>query len=188
MMYRFLHGLAALGCALPAAAQERGIVNASAAPELFSAGYLAQVLGSLLVVFICLFAVIYLLRRVNRVGGGSNAALRVIGSASVGQREKVVLIEAGKEQLLLGVAQGSVRTLHVFSEPVIDAAALAQDAPDFASGAARRQSARRPRMKAPARHCSLRWSCWRCPRARWRRRRFPWFRCSRAAPAAATTP
>jgi flagellar protein FliO/FliZ len=124
---------AASGFALPAAAQERSIVNANAAPELFSAGYLAQVLGSLLLVFICLFAVIYLLRRVNRVGGSANSALRVIGSASVGQREKVVLIEAGKEQLLLGVAQGSVRTLHVFSEPVIDAGAVDNSAPDFAS-------------------------------------------------------
>lgn len=119
--------------ALPAIAQERSIVNAKAAPELFSAAYLAQVLGSLLLVFLCLFAVIYLLRRVNRVGGGANAALRVIGSASVGQREKVVLIEAGKEQLLLGVAQGSVRTLHVFSEPVVDADAAQNGAADFAT-------------------------------------------------------
>lgn len=135
-MKRILHSTALLVLPLQAGrvlAQERGIVNATAAPELFSAGYLAQVLGSLLVVFVCLFAVIYLLRRVNRVGGGNASVLRVIGSASVGQRERVVLIEAGKEQLLLGVAQGSVRTLHVFAEPVVDSAAANNSAPDFAA-------------------------------------------------------
>ena len=109
------------------------LVNASAPQELFSAGYLAQVLGSLVLVFVCLFAVVYLLRRFNGVRVGPGTPLRVLGSASVGQREKVVLIEAGKEQLLLGVAQGSVRTLHVFDEPVLAAEPEAPAAPDFAA-------------------------------------------------------
>lgn len=100
----------------------------AAMPELFSVGYIAQVLGSLLVVFVCLFAVIYLLKRFNRMSASGNAPLRVIGSASVGQRERVVLIEAGDEQLLLGVAPGSVRTLHVLPEPI-------QSTQDTASGA-----------------------------------------------------
>lgn len=97
------------------AAEER---TPATMPELFSAGYLAQVLGSLLVVFLCLAAVIYLLKRVNRVGPNSGNPLRVLGSASVGHRERVVLLEAGGEQLLLGVAPGSVRTLHVLPEPI----------------------------------------------------------------------
>ncbi len=109
------------------------LVNASAPQELFSAGYLAQVLGSLVLVFVCLFAVVYMLRRFNGVRIGPGTPLRVLGSASVGQREKVVLIEAGKEQLLLGVAQGSVRTLHVFDEPVLTAEAGEQSRPEFAA-------------------------------------------------------
>jgi flagellar protein FliO/FliZ len=90
----------------------------SSAPQLFTGAYLVQVLGSLLLVFLCLFAVVYLLRRFNRVGSVQGMPLRVLGSASVGTREKIVLVEAGKEQLLIGVAQGSVRTLHVLSEPI----------------------------------------------------------------------
>ncbi len=114
------------------AAQERvGKLNVAAPPELFTAGYLVQVIGSLLLVFICLFAVVYFLRRFNGVGGASGSVLRVLGSASVGQREKVVLIDAGGEQLLLGVAQGSVRTLHVFAEPIV-AADEAVASPAFA--------------------------------------------------------
>ncbi|MEM6300437.1 MAG: flagellar biosynthetic protein FliO [Pseudomonadota bacterium] len=101
-------------------------------PELFSVGYLAQVLGSLFVVFLCLFAVILLLRRFNRLGAVSGAPLKVVGSASVGHRERIVLIEAGDEQMLLGVAPGNVRMLHVLPEPIT--ASTNSPAPqDFAS-------------------------------------------------------
>ncbi len=109
------------------------IVNAATPPELFSAGYLFQVLGSLVLVFICLFGVILLLKRFNHVGGSSNGVLRVLGSTSVGQREKVVLIDAGGEQLLLGIAPGSVRTLHVFDEAVVTDSQGDASATDFAT-------------------------------------------------------
>jgi flagellar protein FliO/FliZ len=36
----------------------------------------------------------------------------------VGQRERVVLIQVGSQQLLLGVAPGRVQTLHVLEEPI----------------------------------------------------------------------
>ena len=117
--------LSAIGVSLSALApavvlaQEEGVARSSAEmPALFSAGYLVQVLGSLLVVFICLFGVIFMLRRFNRLVPSAGAPLRVLGSASVGQRERIVLVEAGSEQLLVGVAPGSVRTLHVMEEPI----------------------------------------------------------------------
>jgi flagellar protein FliO/FliZ len=116
--------------ALLASASARA-AGVPSAPQLFSGAYLAQVLGSLLLVFLCLFAVIYLLRRFNRIGSVQGMPLRVLGSASVGTREKIVLIEAGSEQLLIGVAQGSVRTLHVLPEPIVHGDAAAAN-PDFA--------------------------------------------------------
>jgi len=105
---------AALTVGIPAAAAQDG-----AAPQFFSAGYLAQVLLSLLLVLGLLLLAVYLLRRVNSYAATSGQPLRVLASHSVGTREKVVLLSAGGQQLLLGVAQGSVRTLHVFAEPVV---------------------------------------------------------------------
>ncbi|MEM8942596.1 MAG: flagellar biosynthetic protein FliO, partial [Pseudomonadota bacterium] len=93
--------------------------------------YVMQVLGSLLLVVLCLFAVILLLRRFNRIGSVTGIPLKVLASASVGQRERVVLVEAGEEQLLLGVAPGSVRMLHRLPEPVVSDAAA--NTPDFAN-------------------------------------------------------
>jgi len=115
-----------------AAAQQA--VNATPPPQLFSAGYIAQVLGSLALVFVGIFLVVFLLRRVNRIGGGAGSALRVLASASVGQRERVVLLEVGEEQLLIGVAPGSVRALHTLERPIEtpDQRSLQQPA-DFAS-------------------------------------------------------
>ncbi|EAQ98434.2 flagellar biosynthetic protein FliO [Congregibacter litoralis] len=110
-----------------------GIAKTGSSPELFSAGYLFQVLGSLVLVFVCLFAVVYFLKRFNGTVGTSGSALRVLGSASVGQREKVVLMEVGGEQLLIGVAPGSVRKLHVLPEALVTEEATQTPTPDFAA-------------------------------------------------------
>ncbi|WP_172600428.1 FliO/MopB family protein [Sulfurivermis fontis] len=42
----------------------------------------------------------------------------MLGGVPVGQRERVVLIQVGNKQLLLGVAPGRVQTLHVLDEPI----------------------------------------------------------------------
>jgi flagellar protein FliO/FliZ len=65
-------------------------------------------------------------KRVNRSPSTGKASLSVMGSASVGTREKVVLINAAGQQILVGVAPGNVRKLHIFDEPV--ATATAEDA------------------------------------------------------------
>ena len=41
-----------------------------------------------------------------------------IESIAVGMKERVVLVQAGETQMLLGVGPGNVRTLHVFDHPI----------------------------------------------------------------------
>ena len=55
------------------------------------------------------------------------ASMKVVAALSVGPRERVVLIEAGGQQWLLGVAAGSVTTLHHFEQPLIAANGNAED-------------------------------------------------------------
>ena len=102
--------------------------------EIFDTAYLIQVFGSLLLVFGCLFGLIFVLKKMNGLPNGDRKLIQVIGSVKVGSREKIVLLRAGEEQLLVGVAAGSVRTLHVFpdAEPGQDSGY--KDAPtDFAA-------------------------------------------------------
>jgi flagellar protein FliO/FliZ len=85
------------------------------APSNSSSGLL-RVIIALLVVLGAVIAAGRFARRMRGFSGGSNSALEVVGQLSVGARERAVLIRVGERQLLLGVAPGSVRTLHVFDD------------------------------------------------------------------------
>ena len=61
-------------------------------------------------------------------GGG----LRILGGLSMGARERVVLLQVGDTQLLVGVAPGRVQTLHVLEQPLPAAASGLQNASGFA--------------------------------------------------------
>ena len=102
--------------------------------EIFDTAYLMQVFGSLLLVFGCLFGLIFVLKKMNGLPNSDRKLIQIIGSVKVGSREKIVLLRAGEEQLLVGVAAGSVRTLHVFpdTEPEQDSASKGAPA-DFAA-------------------------------------------------------
>lgn len=82
------------------------------------AGMLLQTLIGLLVVLALIFALAYCLKKFNLNPMGSMGPMRVVASLSLGTREKVVLIELGDQQMLLGVAPGRVNTLHVFDQPI----------------------------------------------------------------------
>lgn len=84
-------------------------------------GYLLRLAVGLVIVLAALGGLAWLLRRLGGAGLGRSGPVRVLGSAPVGQRERVLLVEVGDQQLLVGVAPGNVRTLHVLDEPVAEA-------------------------------------------------------------------
>jgi len=92
-----------------------------------------QSLLSLGLVVGSIFAVAWLLRRVQSLRPQAAGRLRIHGGLSVGGRERVMWIEAGGRHLLIGVAPGRVNTLHVFDEapemPVAEASLVS--APNF---------------------------------------------------------
>lgn len=112
----FLSGLPVLLFAGAPVGPVYAVVADSAPPPIFDTAYLFQVFGSLLLVFGCLFGLAFLLRKFNGLPMNDRKLIQVIGSAKVGSREKIVLLKAGEVELLVGVAAGSVRTLHVFGE------------------------------------------------------------------------
>lgn len=114
-------------------AQEPAVPALGNAPELLSAGYLMQVVGSLAIVFGAVVLMAVVVKRVNRSPSIGKASLSVMGSTSVGTREKVVLINAAGQQILVGVAPGNVRTLHVFDEPLATDTAEEAKPADFSA-------------------------------------------------------
>jgi flagellar protein FliO/FliZ len=82
------------------------------------AGNLLQVTLGLILVVIAIFAVAWVVRRYGSFHTTAKGALKVIGGLSMGARERVVLLQVGDKQLLLGVAPGRIQTLHVLDEPL----------------------------------------------------------------------
>jgi|GEM_PF-1331499 len=78
---------------------------------------LGQTMLSLVLVLIVIFGLAALLKRLQGVRSGGTAGLRITAGLQVGPKERVLLIEAGGQYLLIGVStSGGVQTLHVYPE------------------------------------------------------------------------
>lgn len=83
------------------------------------ANLLNLVLGLLLIIGL-IFALSWLVRRMGSGGLLSSNQIKVVAAMPLGTRERIVVVEVGGQQLLLGITATQINTLHVFSEPVID--------------------------------------------------------------------
>ncbi len=77
-----------------------------------NAGALLQAGFGLLAVLALIYACAWVARRFGLAPTGGDSLLKVVASASVGQRERVVVVQIGAQWLVLGVAAGAVRHLH----------------------------------------------------------------------------
>ena len=84
---------------------------AAAAPGASGAGVLQMLLG-LVLVLLLVGVCAWLLKRLALVPGAGSELIRILGAASVGQRERVVLVQVADTWLVLGVAPGRVNILH----------------------------------------------------------------------------
>ena len=108
--------LAAVWAALPRPAL--AVAAPTPRPLTFGLDAAVHVLLGLGVVLALIVLSAWAYRRLARVPRGVGGALRVLGGLSLGTRERVVLIQVGDEQLLLGVAPGRVEALHVLAAPI----------------------------------------------------------------------
>ncbi|MGH8551436.1 MAG: flagellar biosynthetic protein FliO [Methylococcales bacterium] len=93
-------------------AQAALTANPKAAPVLPRSELVEWAMGLGLVIFLILIFA-WILRRLNQLSYSHGQRLKILGGISVGSRERVVLLQVGGKQLLLGVAPGRVETLHV---------------------------------------------------------------------------
>jgi len=78
-----------------------------------------------------IFGLAWLLRRLPGTGLRPDEGIRVIAGASLGSKERAVVIEVNGQQLLLGVTPGAVSLLHVLDTPLPEKAPARL--PEFAS-------------------------------------------------------
>jgi len=80
--------------------------------------YFGQIVISLVLVLLIIFISAWLLRRYGRFPGVAEGNLKVLGALSVGQRERILLLKVGNEQILVGVTSSRISRLHQLEEPV----------------------------------------------------------------------
>jgi flagellar protein FliO/FliZ len=123
--------------ALPLSAMAAEPVVQAAAPQVSSAlssgmgGQLTQLVLGLLLVIGLIFALAWLLRRVQSVSPGNGQLIEVLGSRALGPRDRLMLVQVGNEQILLGITPGRITPLHVLKEP-LQVPATSQATSEFA--------------------------------------------------------
>lgn len=108
--FRFL--IAALVLISPLALAESPTIGASGT-------YILQVFFGLAFVVALIFGMAWMLKRFGQGNLGNNQHMRIISCLSLGAREKIVLLEVGEQQMLVGVTPHQINALEVFGFPVV---------------------------------------------------------------------
>ncbi|ALE88978.1 flagellar biosynthetic protein FliO [Pseudomonas versuta] len=132
-MKRVLCGLLALPLSV-LAAEPPASATVVAAPMVSSGvgGQLTQLVLGLLLVLGLIFALAWLLRRVQQTGPRQGQLIELISSRALGARDRLVLVQVGNEQILLGLTPGRITPLHVLKEPVQVPSTSQSATPEFA--------------------------------------------------------
>lgn len=106
----------ALGCIAPLGEALAG--TGEAAREPVNAGTVLNVVVGLVIVLLLIALVAWIVRHSGRLQPGVSGEMRILAGLSMGSRERVVLLQVGTTQLLVGVAPGRIVTLHVLDDPL----------------------------------------------------------------------
>ncbi|MDH1630196.1 flagellar biosynthetic protein FliO [Pseudomonas mosselii] len=130
-----VRGFTALGALLVSevviAAAEPNASSAAPLPGGLGAQLAQMVFGLLLVVGL-IFVLAWLLRRMQGNVQRGAQVIEIVGSRAIGPRDRLLLVQVGKEQILIGHSPGSIEALHVLAEPVEVPATARQATPEFA--------------------------------------------------------
>jgi flagellar protein FliO/FliZ len=99
----------------PSFAEDKQLASLNSPISLAS---LAETAFGLLIVIGFIVLLAWLIRRTNQLQTSANGKLKIIAGLPLGTRERIVLVEVGKEQILVGVTAQQIQTLHVLKEPI----------------------------------------------------------------------
>jgi flagellar protein FliO/FliZ len=99
----------------PSSFSETQPIGSPSTSILGTGGQVLLVLG---LVIALLFLLTWFLKRSGLAHQAANGHLKVLGGVSVGPRERVLLLQVGQEQILVGVTSAEITLLHMLSHPV----------------------------------------------------------------------
>jgi len=84
-----------------------------------SASQVASILGGLIFIVVLIYGLSWFVKRFSQGGFMQNPSMKIVSTMPLGTRERLLLVDIGGKQLLLGVTATQINTLHVFDEPVV---------------------------------------------------------------------
>ena len=87
-------------------------------PAISPMATLGKLALALILVLLVFWVFARVMRQLNGAKGAIHSGLKVVGALSLGQRERVIVVQAGDEQLVLGVTASQINTLHVLATPL----------------------------------------------------------------------
>ncbi|MCU7965788.1 MAG: flagellar biosynthetic protein FliO [gamma proteobacterium symbiont of Bathyaustriella thionipta] len=72
----------------------------------------------LIVILVMIFSLAWLMKKMGYTNTTGQGQLKIIASLNLGQKEKIALIQVGKQQLLVGMTATQINTLHVLDEVI----------------------------------------------------------------------
>ncbi len=84
-----------------------------------SASQLASLAGGLALILVLIYGLSWFVKRFSQGGFLQNPTMKIVASMPLGTRERLMLVDVGGKQLLLGVTATQINTLQVFDEPVV---------------------------------------------------------------------
>ena len=100
--------------------------------EPVSSLYLLKLTGGLVLVVAIIFLLAWLVRKFNLNQQTQSGLIKVIAGLPLGTRDRILLVQVGEEQILLGLTPGRIAKLHSLVSPV-DVPGDAVEATSFAS-------------------------------------------------------
>ncbi len=79
----------------------------------------------LIVILLMIFSLAWFMKKIGYSSMTGQGQLKIIASLNLGQKEKIALIQVGKQQLLVGMTATQINTLHVLDE-VLDETEIKQ--------------------------------------------------------------
>ncbi len=92
---------------------------AFAASEAVDASQVGKLFGGLIVVVAVIFWGAWLAKKFS-IGNSfsNNGSLKIVSMLSLGTREKIVLVEVGDEQFVIGTSAQGIQHLHTLKQPI----------------------------------------------------------------------
>jgi flagellar protein FliO/FliZ len=103
---------------IPFYEQKKTALTTSTASSIGSSSHLLSVTLGLAAIIGLIFLLSFFAKRFGSGAFLGNNQLKIVSTLPLGTRERIVLLDAGGQQLLLGITPTHINTLHVFAEPI----------------------------------------------------------------------